>query len=369
VNLETEYDYVLIDEGQDFPSEFYQLCFYLARGERDRKNVIWAYDELQNILNVHIPRSEELFGYDEHGEPRISLDRSARHLPAGVENDIVLSKCYRNQREVLVIAHALGFGVYGHAVQMLEDEQHWEDVGYHVENPPLEVGDEAVILRPPENSPLDLNDPSGDRLIHYEVFDRLGEEVNFVAREIRKFLAQGLKPEDILVVSLDDRNARTYFKGISSKLGESGISTNNIIADPYSEPPFLIEERVTLSTVYRAKGNEAAVVFAVGIDALNRKLRGARNRIFTTFTRSKAWLRVSGLGDNAKMFGEEIREAKENFPYLRFPMPDRKNIETIQRDMSEKVAKAKEIKEKYAQELRELGLTEEEIGGLINLAL
>jgi superfamily I DNA and RNA helicase len=266
---------------------------------------------------------------------------------------------------VLVIAHALGFGVYGHPVQMLEDEQHWEVVGYSVENPPLEVGKEAVIFRPPENSPLDLNDPSGDSLIYFKVLSSLGEEADFVVQEIRKFLDQGLKAEDILVVSLDDRNARTYFKSISSKLGDCGIATNNIIADPYSEPPFVIEDRVTLSTVYRAKGNEAAVVFAVGIDALNRKLRGARNRVFTTFTRSKAWLRVSGLGENAEMFVEEIREAQENFPYLRFEMPDRKNIETIQRDMSEKVAKAKEIKEKYVRELKELGLTEDEVGELI----
>jgi superfamily I DNA and RNA helicase len=48
------YDHVLIDEGQDFPDTFYKLCFNLAKGERDKKSIVWAYDELQDILNVKI---------------------------------------------------------------------------------------------------------------------------------------------------------------------------------------------------------------------------------------------------------------------------------------------------------------------------
>jgi superfamily I DNA and RNA helicase len=76
------YDLVLIDEGQDFPNSFYQLCFYLAKGDRDHKQVVWAYDELQNIFNVKIRTPTELFGTDNDGAPRISLPRS---LPAHAE--------------------------------------------------------------------------------------------------------------------------------------------------------------------------------------------------------------------------------------------------------------------------------------------
>ena len=42
----------IFDEGQDFATGFYELCYALAIGERDEKSIIWAYDELQNILNV-----------------------------------------------------------------------------------------------------------------------------------------------------------------------------------------------------------------------------------------------------------------------------------------------------------------------------
>ena len=69
---------------------------------------------------------------------------------------------------------------------------------------------------------------------------------------------------------------------------EKGIKSNNIIADRYSEPPFIIEGKATLSTVYRAKGNEAAVVAVLGCDAVPLDTRTGRNRLFTAFTRTKA---------------------------------------------------------------------------------
>ena len=34
----------------------------MAKGARDRKSIIWAYDELQNIFNVKLRTPEELFG-------------------------------------------------------------------------------------------------------------------------------------------------------------------------------------------------------------------------------------------------------------------------------------------------------------------
>ena len=114
------YDHVLIDEGQDFPGGFYRLCFHLAKGERDRKSIVWAYDELQDIMNVKIRQPDELFGRDPDGNTHVDLDRSSIYLPPGATNDAVLSKAYRNQRDILVSAHAMGFGVYGTIVQMLE---------------------------------------------------------------------------------------------------------------------------------------------------------------------------------------------------------------------------------------------------------
>ena len=47
-----------------------------------------------------------------------------------MQNDIVLPKCYRNPKEILVTAHAIGFGIYNDILlQSLENNSHWNDYG------------------------------------------------------------------------------------------------------------------------------------------------------------------------------------------------------------------------------------------------
>ncbi len=356
------YDHVLIDEGQDFPDNFYKLAFHITKGERDRKSIIWAYDELQDIMNVKIRQPIELFGTDDQGIPLVNLDRTSSQVPPGATNDAVLSKAYRNQRDVLVSAHALGFGVYSKSiVQMLESAEHWEDVGYDVVTGPLITGAPVEVVRPDRNSPLSITEIEGYPIIDAFEASDLDEEVIWVVDNITSFIAGGLQPEDILVICLDDRNAKHYLSSVAEQLAVSGISSNNVIADPYNEPPFTIAGKITLSTVYRAKGNEAAAVIAVGIDAVEVKLRDGRNKIFTAFTRSKAWLRVSGAFSSPSSIIEELRTAVKNSPKISFTMPDLNEIDTIQRGFSKKQAAAKRAREHYLSQLRAAGLSEEEI--------
>ena len=359
--VESYYDHFLIDEGQDFPDSFYKLAYQLTKGENDRKSIAWAYDELQSIMNVKIRQPDELFGHDERGIALVDLDRSSAHIPPGATNDAVLSKAYRNQRDVLVTAHALGFGIYGTIVQMLESSEHWEDVGYKVLTGPLIAGKKVEITRPDRNSPLPMPSSAQFPLVDSHNAANLSEEAKWVSKKIKTFISAGLCPEDILVISLDDRNARNYLSAIGEQLALLNISTNNIIADPYNEPPFTISGKVTLSTVYRAKGNEAAVVFAVGIDAVQTKSREGRNRIFTAFTRSKAWLRVSGMGTPAQKILEELNRAKDLSPRMVFIMPNLEEIDTIQRGFSKKQAAARAAREQYLKKLRAAGFSDEEI--------
>lgn len=361
------YDHVLIDEGQDFPSSFYRLCYAICKGEKDRKSIVWAYDDLQNILNVKMRTPEELFGADGDGEPCISLARSAQYLPQGALNDTVLSKCYRNQGQVLVTAHALGFGVYGEIVQMLEDANHWEDVGYEVVGGDFRVGSTVRVLRSESSSPLSLIDESVGPLIDCYVANDFAGEVTWIVEGIREMISGGLNPEDIMIIALDDRYARNYFTQLSGALGKIGISCNNIIADPYSEPTFCLENKVTLTTVYRAKGNEAASVFALGVDAVPIATRSGRNKLFTAFTRTKAWLRVSGVGEGAARIKREIDSARAKFPLLQFTMPDLKKVELIQRDLSERSARARAIREEYEERLRGEGFSEDEIVDILSV--
>lgn len=54
------YDYIFIDEGQDFPISFLKLCISITNGQK----VVWAYDDLQTIFQVKAPSPQEIFGID-----------------------------------------------------------------------------------------------------------------------------------------------------------------------------------------------------------------------------------------------------------------------------------------------------------------
>jgi superfamily I DNA and RNA helicase len=358
--IKPHYDLILIDEGQDFPEGFYQMCFFLAKGARDAKQIIWAYDELQDIFDVRVRTPDEFFGLDDDGQPRISLRRS---VPATAEtNDFVLPKCYRNQRDILVLAHAIGFGLYVEKpVQMLQNEEHWRDVGYDVVQGSLQPGTKTIIRRPDRNSPAVLNIRKDLPLVDFPKFGNLTEEVRYCAGEFNRFIQAGLEPHDLMAIAIDDRAAKTYLSELASALADMGISSNNIIADRFSEPPFLIEGKVTLSTVYRAKGNEAAVVAVLGCDAIPLGSRTGRNRLFTAFTRTKGWLRVTGIGAPFGRLQGEIELALRFAPELRFIMPDPREIETIQRDLAERDARLLRAREEMNKVKEELGLTDEDL--------
>lgn len=363
--ISPKYDCILIDEAQDLPSSFFKLSYLLAKGDRgEDKNIVWAYDELQSIFNVYQRAAKELFGADENGKAFIDLEEFSRNLGRYQSNDLVLHKCYRNPLEVLVTAHALGFGIYSNMpVQMLENPKHWIDVGYEVSQEEFSVGDEVTISRPIENSPLSISKyQSKNDVVKFEVCKDIDEEADYAVSEIKGFIDEGVLPEDILVICLDDSNARTYFAKISRILIDDGIRTNNLLVSESATPPFTLEKMVTLSTVHRAKGNEAPVVIVIGIDAIYnmRRTRKGRNRIFTAFTRSKAWLRVSGVGKNASFFGDEIDESLRNTPSLIFKFPDLDTIATIQRDLADKTKDMVRLKEFY-QDLLDQGYTEEQI--------
>lgn len=320
--VESLYDYVFVDEAQDFPQEFMRLALRLAKDER----LVIAYDAFQTIFDVESPSAGSLFGTDAANEPSVSFDE-----------DIILHKCYRNPREVIVCAHAIGFGIYGpRVVQMLESKEHWEDLGYQVVAGDLKSGAAIQVDRPKENSPSSISDhQTVDQIISAHYFPGLAEEAIWVAGEIAKEIAkQGVAPEDILVICADDRNAQGYFNVISSALAPHKIPTNNLQDDSYSIRDFQADGKVTLSTIYKAKGNEAYLVYLIGIDALfHSPTPKNRNRAFTAMTRAKGWLKITGIGDPAKRFATEIEYAKKNLPSLRFNYPQPEELFVMKRDL------------------------------------
>ena len=356
VDIEAEYDYVVMDEAQDFNKYFYRLCFKLAKGGK----LVWGYDQCQNIMDTDIQDTKITFGKDNHGKYLVDFDETSTK----VENDIILHKCYRNPDKIIFLAFALGLGIYNdRIIQMLENNSHWEDLGFDVVEGNSNVGDKMQIRRPPQNSPLEI--PNTENIINLKTFNEehgFEEECKYVVDRIKKDIESKLCPEDIMVLSLDDKNSKVYLDTISTLLLKDGIKCNNMLSkSDYSDVHFYVDNNVTLTTVYKAKGNEAASVYIVGIDGIfkedKKDLISNRNKIFTALTRTKYWLTITGIGQAADNFKKEYLKILSDYPYLNFTMPDKSTFKNMQRDLSNKNSKLNKIR----QLVMDLGLSPEEL--------
>lgn len=337
----TLYDVILVDEAQDFSKYFLQMCYMSL--PKESRMLVYAYDELQSLDNKNVESPEEIFGYS-NGRPNVVLDNSN-----GKAEDIVLSKCYRNSRPVLITAHGLGFGIYREketreetqVVQLFEDKRLWEDIGYTIKDGVIKDGEPVTLYRTEETSPGFLeNHSSIDDLIQFKKFDNSVQEANWIVEDIVKNLRdEELKYQDIMIIHPDPRVTKSYVSHIRLKLLERDIKSH-IVGVQTTPDDFFQEDSIAISQIYRAKGNEAAVVYLINADlcAKGINLSRKRNIIFTAMTRSKAWVRVSGLGADMEVLIQEFnRIKKENFQ-LQFVYPNeqqRKSMRIIHRDMTQ----------------------------------
>lgn len=334
-----KYDAILIDEAQDFSPNFLLLCYeYL----KDPKRLVYAYDELQNLGNRSLPPVEEIFGKNTDGIPRVVIHPPEAGKP---KQDIILDTCYRNSRPVLSTAHALGFGIYRDKglVQIFENKNLWFDIGYQESDGEIEDGELVTLSRTAKSSPefLELHSPDED-LIQFKVFKTVEEQTAWLVAEIKRNLAEDeLIPDDIVVINPDPLTTKGAVGGARQALMQMGINSNlagvTTIADVFTEPG-----TVTFTGIFRAKGNEAAMVYVINaqdcFDALlPRDVARIRNRLFTAITRSKAWVRVIGVGKAMAALKAEYEKVKaENFAlHFRYPTEaERKTMTTVNRDMS-----------------------------------
>ncbi|MBS1956609.1 MAG: DEAD/DEAH box helicase [Cyanobacteria bacterium SZAS-4] len=336
-NLNPMFDYVFVDEGQDFPSSFLKLASKVTKEHK----LVWAYDALQNIFNVKAPRAEDIFD-----------DISVEDI-----DDQSLKKCYRNSAEILVTAHALGFGIYGKIVQMLENQEYWEDLGYEIESGELTPGSEVVITRPADNSLRSMSLAfDKHHLVIARAFNSLQEEVSYVVGSIKNDIQQDeLRADDIMVISVDNRAAAAYLDGIESGLANLGIGVRNLRTDPAGGKQFFEQRHVTLSSVNRAKGNEGYMVYVVGTDALFQPQPDpiSRNALFTAITRAKGWVRVTGLGDANCKWKTEIDMALLHAPKMKFRYPTKEELVVMEREL-QKGRKREKQREKFEKFLDKL---------------
>lgn len=327
------YDAILIDEGQDFEPGFYRLCYQALT---DKKRLIWAYDEAQNLTNLTAPTPSKIFGADQDILPD-ELKLTGQYT-GGIPKSSVMRSSYRAPRQALMIAHTMGMALKNPEAKIprITRQDGWRDIGYEVEGDFREVGEGVTLTRPEKFSPHPLQEyPEGGPYVTSVKFEEKDAELSYVADAIVTDLEEEeLDPEDILAIPLGDSiPSREFGDRLKSRLDERGIEANLVWQG--NSDIFAREDQVTISRIHRAKGNEAAQVYVLNLEEVERDTWQSnpvqnRNELFVALTRSRAWCTVTGSGNTDYIFDElngTLAETTEPDPKVTFPAPPQRDID------------------------------------------
>jgi superfamily I DNA and RNA helicase len=292
-------DAIVVDEGQDLPASFYRIAHHALRSP---KRLYWAYDEAQGVDSLIVPNASEIFGRDQLGRPTVDLSGS---YPSGMQKAHNLNRCYRTPRQILTTAHVINMGLLreGGPLQGVTSKEDWAALGYQVLEGDFSATSvkarATVILHRPDSSsghPIDhpaFNAPlDKSKVLVVHESPSQAADVDFVSASIQRDLESGLRAEDIAVIALEP--TKYLFKEIADSLRTLGIQVfalNNQNKDQFRQPGC-----ITISTVRRAKGNEAYKVYALNLHmaddvevANQEEAMIARNQVFVALTRTKLW--------------------------------------------------------------------------------
>ena len=240
------FDYVFIDESQDFGEKFLELCELVTE-----RKIFVAGDVFQNIF---------------------------RPIDASVSRaDLVLKKCYRTDPRNLMFSHALGMGLYESPVLRWLNVSEWNACGYNYR----EEGDRAIISRDPLRRFEDVPDSFKSTLLHKVLKkETIAESILRIVEDIRS-RHETLEQGDIAVLFLDKQN---YIYDVIPEL-------NRIITDRFGWQVNISFETKTsdatkffISNINNAKGLEFPFVICFAMD-LNRN-PSFRNALYTMMARS-----------------------------------------------------------------------------------
>lgn len=341
--IKSVYDAILIDEAQDLivdneemkykdKQPFYWLAFQSLKPVENGKGrrLIWAYDEAQSLNSLKIPTAPQLFGQ----EAKFRRMVSGFH-EGGIRKSEVMNKCYRTPGPVLTAAHAIGMGLLRPSGMLrgYTTQEDWENIGYEIlEGSFNPVGQKVVLHRPEKMTPNRTPAVWDGNIIEFNNYNTRKQELQELARKIKYNIEiDKLNPSrDILVIALGNMKESYRLKVNAAKvIKQKGIDIyipkalkNNIFYPkfPKVDPDrFWNKGGVTIANTYRAKGNEAYMVYVIGLDKIAEDEANftLRNQLFVALTRTKGWLDISGIGEYP-MYDEfrEVLASNNRFEFI-----------------------------------------------------
>lgn len=312
------YDWILIDEAQDFRVNFFKLA---QKSLKEFGKLVYAYDELQTLNQTAnpMPSPKEIFGEQKY-------------------DDIPLRTCYRSPNSIIVTAHAIGLGIYrknkkgeSEFANVVEDKSVWGAIGYFSKEGSIDYGKETTLFR------NDLTIPSVSKPIILKNASEK-EQYDFVSSEILSLITkEDVKSEDIMIIDMDaidlSKDYLNFIETFNQKLAEQGlidadgkrkININLVNKEQFYR--FRTLGSIPFTTIFRAKGNEANIVFLLNIQDAGSFVSVARNRIFTGMTRAKTMEYLIGSGEMMDEISQEILETEKRNYTLHFVYPTKEEL-------------------------------------------
>lgn len=315
-------DYVLIDECQDFKPSFIELCRLVTE-----KKIYLAGDIFQSIFS----------DFDQND----------------YEADYFLSKCYRTDPKTLMIAQALGLGLFEKIRLRWLTEDNWTACGFSYRD----AGDSIELSRVPVKRFSDEDVEIDSFFLKYFNTDSPVEKIIEIIKEIKADYPN-VAPSDISVIMLDD-NSDIY--EWSNQLEMRLNNTFGWEANKAYETKSVEDNRLLISNRNNVKGLEYPFIICV-TRAIGSSY-GYRNALYTMLSRSflVSYLLVSGKGKNGVTQGmnDGIKEiVKQRRMTIRKPSIEEKQaIET--RFVKAQNELLKPFDEKLTEMINSLGLSKE----------
>lgn len=328
-NFVSCFDYILIDESQDFPESFFELC------EKVTKTTVYiAGDIFQNVFD------EEII--------------------SEVTPDFLLNKCYRTDSRTLMFAHGIGMGLFEKKLRWLKDEE-WKACGYKINKK-----DNNYLL-------------SREPLRRFEDLESEGREsIKLISSEGNKYVPKIIE----IIENIVDENPTVEPDDIGIVFLEN-ISENYLLANKLQvlikqrfgwtvnigyESKIKIKGTVFISNRNNVKGLEFPFAICVTRQTLTRNLK-RRNSIYMMLTRSflttyflvdikngelinKLEKGLKGINENNFLTVEE--PPKEEIEQLRNAIITKQNTPKSQYDLVEAIMNENNVKKESREVLHKV---------------
>lgn len=243
--FEYAFDYILVDERQDFPDIFFELCEKITK-----EKIYVAGDIFQDIFETNI-------------EQKV------------IDVDFILNRCYRTDPRTLMFAHAIGMGLFENKKLNWLTDKEWEASGYIIKR---KENREICLYREPIRrfEDLDIENYTSMTIEKLETYEQILNIIENIIIENRT-----VKPDDIAIINLEDgKGIYDFFNELEFLIMDKiGWKVNKAY-----ESKEKVKGALFLTNKNNVKGLEFPFVLCVG-----SKIKDSykyRNTLYTMLTRS-----------------------------------------------------------------------------------